>query len=39
MIYALMTQTQLEPDPLSKPSIQGLPVHHPTGDRVFFQAR
>ena len=29
----------LEPDPLARPRIQGLPVHHPVGARIRFAPR
>jgi cytochrome P450 len=36
MIRELVRQVQLEPDPLCRPKIQGVPVHHPVGSRVVF---
>jgi cytochrome P450 len=34
MVQALLRRHQLEPDPLARPRIQGLPVHHPVGARI-----
>ncbi len=39
MVRALLRRHQLEPDPLARPRIQGLPVHHPVGARVRLTAR
>jgi cytochrome P450 len=36
MLASLLRRHRIEPDPLSRPSIQGLPVHHPVGSRVRF---
>jgi cytochrome P450 len=37
MLRALLRRHSLEPDPLARPRIQGLPVHHPVGARVLFR--
>jgi hypothetical protein len=34
MVQALLQRHHLEPDPLARPRIQGLPVHHPVGARI-----
>lgn len=34
MVQALLRRHHLEPDPLARPRIQGLPVHHPVGARI-----
>jgi cytochrome P450 len=36
MVRALLSRYRLEPDPVARPKIQGLPVHHPVGARVRF---
>jgi hypothetical protein len=36
MVRALLSRHTIEPDPLARPKIQGLPVHHPVGARVRF---
>jgi cytochrome P450 len=36
LIGALLRHHRIEPDPLARPRIQGLPVHHPVGARVRF---
>jgi cytochrome P450 len=36
MVRALLSRHRLEPDPLARPKIQGLPVHHPVGARIRF---
>jgi cytochrome P450 len=36
LIGALLRRHRIEPDPLSRPRIMGLPVHHPIGSRVRF---
>lgn len=36
MVRAILRRHRIEPDPLARPKIQGLPVHHPVGSRVRF---
>jgi retinoid hydroxylase len=36
MVRAILRRHHLQPDPLSRPRIQGLPVHHPVGSHVRF---
>ena len=36
MVRALLARHHIELDPLARPRIQGLPVHHPVGARVRF---
>jgi cytochrome P450 len=39
MTAAIVRRHQLEPDPLCRARVQGLPVHHPVGARVRFLPR
>jgi cytochrome P450 len=36
MVRAILRRHQIALDPLARPKIQGLPVHHPVGARVVF---
>jgi cytochrome P450 len=36
MLRALLRRYRIDPDPLARARIQGLPVHHPVGSRVCF---
>ena len=38
MVYVLLNRYQLSPDPVSKFSVQGLPVHHPVNSRIRFES-
>jgi cytochrome P450 len=36
MIHAILRRYRLEPDPMCRPTVLALPVHHPVGSRVRF---
>ncbi|MEO1266939.1 MAG: cytochrome P450 [Myxococcota bacterium] len=38
MMHAILSQSRINPDPLSRTTIQGVPVHHPNGSRIFFES-
>lgn len=37
MIHQLLTRYRVEPDPLSRPKVMGVPVHHPVGSGVVLR--
>ena len=38
MIRSLVEHHRLEPDPRSRPTVMGVPVHHPVGSRIRIRA-
>lgn len=36
MVRAILSRHHVAPDPTCRPRVQGLPVHHPVGERVLF---